>query len=117
MTDDRNAIKQVTLQSLIYYHVLSRSNLEHRIADRCEWKACSGLTSAQHPSPSLVTFRTPSSNLLEGQRGDEGQLVVRSGGVGGEPPCMNKQRCAHRRGRAANSVPGEYLFSLRNHIP
>ena len=116
MTNERNAIKQVTLQSLIYYHVLSRCSLEHRVADGCEWKACSELTSTQPPSPSLVTPRTPSSNLLEGQSGEEGQLVVRSGGAGrGAAPYEWTEVCSQTWERGKLCAQGEFLLTQKPH--
>lgn len=87
-----------------------------RAADGCEWKACSALTSTQPPSPSLVTPGTPPSNLLEGQSGEEGQLVVRSGGAGrGAAPDERTEVCSQAWERGKLCAQGVFLLTQTPH--
>lgn len=70
----------------------------------------------QPPSPSLVTPGTPSSNLLEGQRGEEGQLVVGSGGAGrGAAPYEQTEVCSQTWKSGKLCAWGVFLLTQKPH--
>lgn len=75
-----------------------------------------GIDQRTAPSPSLVTFWTPSSNLLKGQRGEEGQLAVRSGGAGpGAAPYEQTEMCSQTRKSGKLCARGVALLTQKPH--
>lgn len=75
-----------------------------------------GIDQRRAPSPSLVTFGTPSSNLLEGQRGEEGQLVVGSGGAGpGAASYEQTEMCSHTWKSGKLCARGISLLTQKSH--